>query len=155
MIPHCVRGSGSAIGHGHRSLPVYDEHIDISPKPRGQAIYKFVERHYCASMGSQYSIAGHWAGGFDEAGLRRWAEELRGRLSAPRVSLGLVFMSPRFFAQAAEVLEILRVHAQVPLLAGCSSQGLIVGGQEVEENAGLSLGLYAFPEADLRAYYFN
>jgi small ligand-binding sensory domain FIST len=103
---------------------------------------------------NKHSIAGHWPGDFDEAGLQRWAEELRGQVSAPRISLGLVFMAPRFFPQAKQILEILRVHARIPLLAGCSSQGVIVGGQEVEENAGLSLGLYALPEADLRGFYF-
>ncbi len=76
-------------------------------------------------------------------------------MSAPRVSLGLVFMSPKFFPQAKQILEILRVHARIPLLAGCSSQGVIAGEQEVEENAGLSLGLYALPEADLRAFHFT
>src|SRR2546422_764740 len=64
-------------------------------------------------------------------------------------------MSPRFFPHAKQVLEILRVHAQIPLLAGCSSQSLIVGEEEVEQNAGLTLGLYAFPGADLQAFYFK
>jgi small ligand-binding sensory domain FIST len=53
------------------------------------------------------------------------------------------------------VLEILRVHARIPLLAGCSSPSLIVGEQEVEEKAGLSLGLYALPGAELKAFHFT
>lgn len=64
-------------------------------------------------------------------------------------------MSPRFFAQARQVLEILQVHAQIPLLAGCSSQSLIVGAQEVEQNAGLTLGLYSMPGAELKAAHFT
>src|SRR5256885_409984 len=64
-------------------------------------------------------------------------------------------MSPKYFSQAKQVLEILRVHAQIPLLAGCSSQSLIVGEHEVEQNAGLTLGLYALPGADLKAFYFK
>jgi small ligand-binding sensory domain FIST len=103
----------------------------------------------------QHSIAGHWAGDFDEKGLRQWAENLRWQLQGAKPALGLVFMAPKFFAEAKQVLEILRVHAQVPLLAGCSSQGLIVGEQEVEQNAGLSLALYAFPGADLQAFHFT
>ncbi len=75
-------------------------------------------------MNNEYSIAAHWPGGFDETGLRDWAENLRRQLPAPRVSLGLVFMSPKFFPHAKAVLEILRVHARIPLLAGCSSAGL-------------------------------
>ena len=105
-------------------------------------------------MSNEFSIAGHWDGDFDEAALQKWVEELRGQLRVPRVSLGLVFMSPKFFPHAKQALEIIRVHAQVPLLAGCSSQSLIVGGQEVEKNPGLTLGLYALPGADLKAFHF-
>ena len=64
-------------------------------------------------------------------------------------------MAPRFFGRARQVLEVLRVHAQIPLLAGCSSPSLIVGDQEVEQNAGLTLGLYALPGAELKAVHFT
>src|SRR5437016_6120859 len=64
-------------------------------------------------------------------------------------------MSPTFFPHAKQVLEVLRVHARLPLLAGCSSQGLIVGAEEVEQNAGLTLGLYALPGAELKASHFT
>jgi small ligand-binding sensory domain FIST len=100
------------------------------------------------------SIAGHWAGGFDETGLQRWAQQLRQELPG-EVSLGLVFMTPKFFASAKQALEILRVHGRIPLLAGCSSQGLIANAEEVEENAGLALGLYSLPEAELKAVHFT
>jgi small ligand-binding sensory domain FIST len=100
-------------------------------------------------------VAAHWSRDFNEAGLQRWAEDLRRQLQSPRVTLGLVFMSPRFFPHARPALEILRVHAQIPLLAGCSSQGLIVEGRELEEGAGLTLGLYALPGADLKAVHFR
>jgi small ligand-binding sensory domain FIST len=106
-------------------------------------------------MQNPYAVAGHWAGEYDESALQDWAEQLRAQLSAARVSLGLVFMSPRFFPHASQVLEVLRVHAQVPLLAGCSSGGLISGGQEIEQKAGVVLGLYALPGAELRAYRFR
>ncbi len=86
-------------------------------------------------MRNEYSVAAHWAGDFDEAALQRWAEALRAELQAPRVSLGLVFMSPRFFPHAAQVLELLRVHARIP--------------------AGLVLGLYHLPEADLKPIHFT
>ena len=106
-------------------------------------------------MGNEHSTAAHWPGDFDEADLQKWAESVRHQLTAPQVSLGLVFMSPRFFPRAKQVLEILRVHARIPLLAGCSSQSLIVGEHEVEQNAGLSLGLYALPGAELKAVHFK
>ena len=106
-------------------------------------------------MSNEFSIAGHWSGDFDEGGLQQWAENLRKSLRASQVSLGLVFMSPKFFTHAKQVLEILRVHARIPLLVGCSSQGLIANERELEENPGLTLGLYYLPGAELKAVYFN
>ena len=106
-------------------------------------------------MDSDFSIAAHWPGDFDEPGLQNWAEALRAKLRAPQVSLGLVFMAPRLFPHASQILEILRVHARIPLLAGCSSQGLIAGNKELEEDGGLVLGLYALPGAELRALHFS
>lgn len=106
------------------------------------------------SPGNDFSVAGHWSGEFDERGLQQWAEDLRRRLRAPQVSLGLAFMSPRFFPHAKACLELLRVHARVPLLAGCSSLGLIAGAEEVEEKAGLTLGLYSLPGVELKAFHF-
>jgi small ligand-binding sensory domain FIST len=106
-------------------------------------------------VANEHSVAAHWPGDFEEEGLQKWAEDLRHKLAAPQVSLGLVFMSPRFFGRAQQVLEILQVHARIPLLAGCSSQSLIVGEQELEENAGLTLALYALPGAELKGLHFT
>jgi small ligand-binding sensory domain FIST len=106
-------------------------------------------------VSNEYSVAGHWASEFDERELQKWAENLRGQLQAPRVSLGLIFMSPKYFPHAKQILEILRVHAQIPLLAGCSSQSLIVGEEEVEQNAGITLALYSMPGADVKAFHFT
>ena len=64
-------------------------------------------------------------------------------------------MSPKYFPHARQVLEIFRVHARIPLLAGCSSKGLIVEQQEVEEGAGVILGLYSLPGASLQAFHFT
>lgn len=106
-------------------------------------------------MMTAHSIAAHWHGGFEEAALQAWAEGVRAKLHASRVSLGLVFMSPKFFPHARETLEVLRVHAQIPLLLGCSSQGLIANAMEVEEEAGLVLALHHLPGAELKAVRFT
>jgi small ligand-binding sensory domain FIST len=53
------------------------------------------------------------------------------------------------------VLEILRVHARIPLLAGCSSPGLIAGTQEIENATGLVLALYSLPGAELTGFRFT
>jgi small ligand-binding sensory domain FIST len=106
-------------------------------------------------MSGAYAAAAHWNEPFEETALRSWAERLRHTLGNHKPTLGLVFMAPRFFAQATQILEIIQVHAQVPLLAGCSSQSLIAGGEEIEENAGLSVGLYHLPGAKVQAFHFR
>ena len=106
-------------------------------------------------MNSKYSVAAHWEGDFDEAALQGWAEGLRRQMQPAPISLGLVFMTPRFFPHAQQVLEILQVHGQIPLLMGCSSNSLIAGDREIEDGAGISLGLYSLPGAKLKALHFT
>jgi small ligand-binding sensory domain FIST len=103
----------------------------------------------------EHSVAAHWNQDFDEVRLSQWAKDLRKQLSAPQVSLGLLFMTPRFFSQAKQILEILRVHARIPLLAGCSSTALVAGNEELEENPGIVLALYSLPGAKLAGIYFT
>jgi len=91
----------------------------------------------------------------DEAGLADWARRLRARLPAKEISLGLVFMSPKFFPHAAQVLEILRLHARIPLLVGCSGGGLVANAEELESAGGLVLALYHLPGAKLKAVRFT
>jgi small ligand-binding sensory domain FIST len=102
-----------------------------------------------------FAAAAHWTGDFEESAVQAWIEKLRASLSAPKVSLGLIFIAPRFFSRAAQILELVRVHARVPLLAGCSSQALVAGGEEIENNPGISLGLYYLPGAELKAFHFT
>ena len=106
-------------------------------------------------MNNDFSIAAYWSDGMDEDGLAAWARRLRSRLPAKEVSLGLVFMSPKFFLHAQAVLEILRVHGQVPLLVGCSSSALVAGSEELEAAGGLVLALYSLPGATLKACRFT
>jgi len=91
----------------------------------------------------------------NEAGLADWARRLRARLPAKSVSLGLVFLSPKFFPHAEQVLEILRLHAQIPLLAGCSGGGLVANSEELEGAGGLVLALYSLPGATLKGVRFT
>jgi small ligand-binding sensory domain FIST len=101
------------------------------------------------------SIVASWAGGLNEDGLAEWARLQRARLPAKEVSLGLVFMAPDMFPHASQVLEILRLNAQIPLLAGCSGGGLVAGGEELENCKGLVLALYSLPGAKLKAVRFT
>jgi len=91
----------------------------------------------------------------DEDGLADWARRLRARMPAKDVSLGLVFLSPKFFPHAQAVLEILRLHARIPLLAGCSGNALVAGSEELENAGGLVLALYSLPGAKLKAVHIT
>lgn len=105
-------------------------------------------------MQNEHAAVAHWDGEFDERSLQTWAEELRASLGRP-VSLGLVFVAPRLFPHVTQLLEVLRVHARIPLLAGCSSNSLIRGGEEIEDSAGLVLGLFSFPGGTLEGFHFT
>ena len=106
-------------------------------------------------MQSSFGASEFRGGLFDEPALRGLAESVRQALIAPDVTLGLVFLTPGLMSDAAQVLEIVRVHAQVPLLMGCSSAGLIAGDREWEETQGVALGLYHLPGARLDAVRFT
>ncbi len=106
-------------------------------------------------ISSAYSVAAVWNGEPSERLMQRWAEECRAILSAPRVDLALVFMTPHYFESAPQILELLRVHAQTPLLMGCSTGNLICGGDEIEDQSGIAVGLYSLPGARLEAVRFG
>lgn len=93
-----------------------------------------------------FSAVGHWEGAWDEAPLCAWAAALRRQLGARPVTLGLLFTTPGYFEHASALLELVRVHAQVPVLAGCSSPGLVRNGREIEDGEGLVLALYSLPD---------
>ncbi|HSY20314.1 MAG TPA: FIST N-terminal domain-containing protein [Candidatus Acidoferrales bacterium] len=106
-------------------------------------------------MNNDFSITAYWSDGMDEDGLADWARRLRARMPAKDVSLGLVFLSPKFFPHAQAVLEILRLHARIPLLAGCSGNALVAGSEELENAGGLVLALYSLPGAKLKAVHIT
>ncbi len=106
-------------------------------------------------IASTHSVAALWNGEPSEPLMRRWAEDLRASLSTSRVDLALVFMTPHYFEAAPQILELLRVHAQTPLLTGCSTGNLICGGDEIEDQSGIAMALYSLPGAQLEAVRFG
>jgi small ligand-binding sensory domain FIST len=102
-----------------------------------------------------YSVAGHWRGSFDEGEFQAWVDTLRSGLGEREASLGLVFLTPSYYGHAADILEIVQLHARVPVLAGCSGSSLICNEREIEEDAGVAVGLYSLPGAELRATHFH
>lgn len=101
-------------------------------------------------MYSDHFVVRHWREEYEEEAFEQWVSELREHFPDEQVSLGLVFMSPRHFPHAREILEIIRIRAAVPVLAGCSSQWLIAADRELEDDPGIVLALYSLPGAELR-----
>lgn len=106
-------------------------------------------------LANGYAAAGHLPGPFNEAALEKFATQLRERVTAGPVTLGLVFMAPPYFDSAREALEIIRLHARTPLLAGCSSHALVANSHEIEREGGLALALYHLPGAELHGFHFE
>lgn len=106
-------------------------------------------------MRNPHAVVGHWKGGWDEPGIARWAGALRSRLEAPEVSLGVLFATPAFAPHAADLLEVVRLNARIPRLAGCSTAAVIAQEQEHESGEGLALGLYHLPGAELELLHLD
>lgn len=110
---------------------------------------------YHGGMSHRFAVAGHWSKPFEKARFGEWVEELRRSLQAPGVSLGTVFMAPRHFEHAAEILGIIRERAGAPLLVGCSSAVLIRGSEEIEQHPGVVLGLHHLPGVEFHTRHFT
>lgn len=104
---------------------------------------------------SLYSVTEAWEDGWDEDAICAWAADLRQKLGDNPISFGLLFVTPSFFGHSRELLEILRVHAHVPVLLGCSTNGLVSGDRELELGNGFVLGLYSIPGARFQAESFS
>jgi small ligand-binding sensory domain FIST len=101
-------------------------------------------------MEAVHSVSAHWTEGPDAAAIR----ELPGKLGAPP-TLGLIFIAPKLFANAKEILELVQIEAKVPTLIGCSGASLIATDREFEEQPGVALGLYALPGAKLDVFHLT
>lgn len=100
------------------------------------------------------SIVAHWQGDFDEELIAGWVKTMREKLQG-NVSLGLVFVTPKFFNDAEKLLEIIRIYGRTPVLAGCSSTGLISNGNEIEDDDGFVVGLYHLPGAIVKGFFIS
>ena len=67
-------------------------------------------------MNSSHSFATYYDEAHEIDALEAWASKSHRQFPGEEISLGLVFITPRFFNHAVEILEILRVHARIPLL---------------------------------------
>src|SRR5262245_23509070 len=65
------------------------------------------------------------------------------------VTCGFVFVSADYAQHLPDFLELLQLHAHVPVLTGCSGLGLVSAGREEEHASGFSFVLLHLPEKQL------
>jgi small ligand-binding sensory domain FIST len=102
-----------------------------------------------------YSVAAHFGADWDEDVFTTWLKGFRAQLPAPYVSLGVVYITPRYFDRAKDILELIRLHAGTQQLVGCSTNGLVCAGHELERGGGLVLHLFSLPGAGFAPVRFT
>jgi small ligand-binding sensory domain FIST len=66
-----------------------------------------------------------------------------------KVTCGFVFVSADYTDTLTDFLELIQLHAHVPILAGCSGSGLISSGAEEEQAFGFTLLLLYLPDTQV------
>lgn len=69
-----------------------------------------------------------------------------------KVSCGFIFVSADYEPFLPDLLELIQLHAHVPILVGCSGAGLIGSSQEEEFSTGFSLLLLHLPNTKIHAF---
>ena len=85
-----------------------------------------------------------FAGGYSEKAVIDVAESLREELGS-NASLGFVYFTREWRPYLEDTLELIRLHAHVPQLVGCSGWGVIGNRREIEQEPSLSLVLLSLP----------
>ncbi|MGJ8653704.1 MAG: FIST signal transduction protein [Opitutaceae bacterium] len=104
------------------------------------------------SVATNHSVVQHFHLPFSEAQVESWAKEQR--LKHPdSPTFGLLFCAADALPHAKDILEIVRIYAHVPVMAGCSGGGLIADAHEFENEGGFSVSLYYLPETQAQAVH--
>ncbi len=90
------------------------------------------------------AASGILAGGYSEKAVIDIARSLREELGS-NASLGFVFLTREWRPYLEDALELIRLHAHVPQLVGCSAWGVIANRTEIEQEPSLSLTLMSLP----------
>lgn len=98
-----------------------------------------------------------WASAVSEQGtLESAMDEVTGcvgeGLRGEPVDIALIFVSRHFASRYAEIPEFLHTKLAPRALLGCSAGGVIGGGHEVEQRAGVALTAATLPDVDVRPF---
>lgn len=100
-------------------------------------------------MVATHAVSRLCEGEFDEGKVKALAREAREALGC-EPTVGLVFATPEYVPHLEDFLEIVRLHAHIPILIGGSGQGLVGVGKEMEEKSGFTLLLLHLPGATVK-----
>lgn len=75
--------------------------------------------------------------------------------AVPNPDLALVFVHPKYVGGFARLARTLRERLGGPALVGCSGEGIIGGGREVERQAALALTVAALPQVEVHPFYLR
>jgi small ligand-binding sensory domain FIST len=85
-----------------------------------------------------------FAGSYSEKAVIEIAGSLREELGS-NAGLGFVYFTREWRPYLEDTLELIRLHARVPQLVGCSGCGVIGNRREIEREQSLSLALLSLP----------
>lgn len=83
-------------------------------------------------------------GTYSEKAVIDLAESLRLEIGT-NASLGFLYLTQEWYPNLEDTLELIRLHAHVPQLVGCSAWGVIGCRREIEHQPSLSLTLLSLP----------
>lgn len=97
-----------------------------------------------------HSVVSHFKYPFNESEIEQWSRQQRDELGGA-ATFALVFCSSECVAEAQELMEIIQIYAHVPTIIGCTGTGLIAGSSEIENDLGVTVALYRFPDTQAHA----
>jgi small ligand-binding sensory domain FIST len=98
-----------------------------------------------------HAVSQLFAGTYAEPEIIAVAQKLRTELGG-NAALGFVFTTPEWRGHLEDTLELIRLHARVPRLVGCSGSGIIGTKTELERRPGLSVLLLSIPENSFQIF---
>jgi small ligand-binding sensory domain FIST len=98
-----------------------------------------------------HAVSQLFAGTYSEPDIIAVAQKLRIELGG-NAALGFVFATREWRSHLEDTLELIRLHARVPRLVGCSGSGVIGTKTELERRPGLSILLLSIPENSFQIF---
>ncbi len=93
-------------------------------------------------------------GKFSEEAIQATAKDLLARLEG-QATTALAFVSNDYLSHLEELTDLIRLHAHVPEVFGCSGSGLIGSGIENENDPGVAILLFDLPRTKLSIFEFD